>query len=163
MRATISLIAILALSGCKQQARQLRDQPADRALLTAAPESPISPGGATPKIEIKNPYEGNAYAINEGQQLFDQMNCTGCHFHGGGGIGPPLMNKQFIYGSEPENIFDTIAKGRPRGMPAWGGRLQASQIWKLVAYVRSLSGSEPSFSTPARDDHLEKKTNAQLK
>ena len=41
-------------------------------------------------------------------------------------------------------IFDTIVKGRPRGMPTWGGRIPENQIWQIVAYVRSLSGQEPT-------------------
>ena len=41
---------------------------------------------------------------------------------GGGGIGPPLMDDRWIYGSAPENIYASIVQGRPNGMPAWGGR-----------------------------------------
>lgn len=78
-------------------------------------------------------------------------------------MGPPLMSRTFIYGSEPDNIFDTIVKGRPNGMPSWGGRIPEHQIWQIVAYVRSLSGQEPPTATPARSDDMEKKTTAELK
>ncbi len=152
------------MPGCKREKRTLRDEPAQRALFSAAREGHIVPGGTPPEIKIKSPYEGNAQAISEGQRLFNWYNCAGCHgVHGGGGIGPPLTSQQLIYGSAPDNIFDTITKGRPRGMPSWGGRIPESQIWQLVAFVRSLSGKEPLNATPARSDSLETKTKAQLK
>jgi len=69
-------------------------------------------------------------------------------------MGPPLIKTQWIYGGAPANIFDTIAKGRPNGMPAWGGRIPEYQIWQLVAYVRSMSALEPRGATPARTDIL---------
>ncbi len=153
-----------AAVSCKREERSLRDEPAQRALFAAGREADIVPGGKLPQIGIASPAEGNADAISKGQQLFDWYNCSGCHSaHGGGAIGPPLTSEKLIYGSAPENIFDTIVKGRPRGMPSWGGRIPESQIWQLVAYVRSLSGKEPLNATPARSDHLETKTKAQLK
>ncbi|HZU29382.1 MAG TPA: c-type cytochrome [Bryobacteraceae bacterium] len=157
--------ALLLVTGCKREQRQLRAEPAERATFAAAPESPIVPGGKVPvKVEVRNPYEGDAYAIAEGEKLFSSYNCGTCHAaHGGGGMGPPLTSKNLTYGSEPENIFDTIQKGRPKGMPAWGGRLPEYQIWQLVAYVRSLSGQEPMSATPGRSDDIEYKTKAQLK
>lgn len=160
----VLVFALLIPSGCKREQRTLRDEPAQRALFSAARESEIVPGGKIPQIGIKSPAEGNAYDISQGQALFDTYNCSGCHgSHGGGAIGPPLTSSKLTYGSAPENIFDTIIKGRPRGMPAWGGRIPESQVWQLVAFVRSLSGKEPLNATPGRSDHLETKTKAQLK
>ena len=46
-------------------------------------------------------------APREGQLLFEQMNCSGCHANGGGGMGPPLMDDEWIYGSQPNQIFAT--------------------------------------------------------
>ena len=157
-------LAALAVVGCKREERSLRDEPAQRALFSAARESDIVPGGKLPQIGMASPAEGNADAISKGQQLFEWYNCAGCHgFHGGGAIGPPLTSEKLVYGSAPENIFDTIVKGRPHGMPSWGGRIPESQIWQLVAFVRSLSGKEPLNATGSRSDHLETKTKAQLK
>jgi cytochrome c oxidase cbb3-type subunit 3 len=72
-------------------------------------------------------------------KLFKQFNCAGCHFNGGGGIGPPLMDDQWIYGGRLDQIYDTIYQGRPNGMPAWGGKIADPDIWKLASYVRSMS------------------------
>ncbi len=157
-------ISAAMLASCKREQRQLRDEPAQRAVFSAATESHIVPGGKVAKVIIKSPAEGNAYAISQGQKLFSFYNCSGCHGeHGGGGIGPPLMEKQLHFGSEPDNIYDTISKGRPNGMPSWGARIPESQIWQLVAYVKSLSGEEPKNASNARADTMETKTRAQLK
>jgi cytochrome c oxidase cbb3-type subunit 3 len=66
-----------------------------------------------------------------------------------------LIKDVFVYGNEPENIFDTIVKGRPNGMPSWGGRIPEYQIWQLVAYVRSLNNLGPRAATPERPDTIE--------
>ena len=69
------------------------------------------------------------------------MNCTGCHFNGGGGMGPALMSGHWRYGGRIEQIYESIAQGRPNGMPSWQFVLQPQQIWDLAAYVKSLSAS----------------------
>jgi cytochrome c oxidase cbb3-type subunit 3 len=82
------------------------------------------------------------------------MNCSGCHANGGGAMGPALMDDEWIYGSTPNQIFSSIAEGRPNGMPSWKGRLTDTQIWQLVAYVRSLSGLTPKSARPNRGDNM---------
>lgn len=90
----------------------------------------------------RNPYEGNGQAIAQGRALFKSMNCIGCHAaEGGGGMGPPLSDTTWIYGGEPAQIYLTIVQGRPNGMPSFGSALPADEVWKLVSYVRSLSGA----------------------
>ena len=81
--------------------------------------------------------------IAAGKQLFSAMNCAGCHFNGGGGMGPPLMDNIWIYGDSIENIGASIREGRPNGMPAFRGFLPDEQIWQLAAYAFALaSGAE---------------------
>jgi cytochrome c oxidase cbb3-type subunit 3 len=93
-------------------------------------------------IQVRNPFEGNGAAIAQGRALFHSMNCVGCHASlGGGGIGPPLSDTTWIYGGEPGQIYLTILQGRPNGMPAFGQALPPDSVWKLVAYVRTLSQS----------------------
>jgi cytochrome c oxidase cbb3-type subunit 3 len=140
------LIAILpatlvVLAGCQREMTTYRPAPGERAVFTAARQVDLLPGGPVPEVRIKNPYAGNVYAISEGRRLFAWYHCADCHgAEGGGGMGPPLRDKVWIYGGEPDNIFDTIVQGRANGMPAWGGRIPEYQIWQLVSYVRSLSG-----------------------
>lgn len=101
-------------------------------------------------------YEGNAYHMSEGKRLFQWFNCTGCHANGGGGSGPALMDDRWIYGGEIDEIYLTIAQGRPNGMPAFGGKIPSQQIWQLAAYVRSMGGHGPKSARPGRDDHMQR-------
>jgi len=135
----LALLALLAIA-CHREVRSIQPSAQESARLRGA---------------LDNPYEGNAYAISQGQQLFDRYNCSGCHFHGGGGIGPPLMDEEWLYGSSPAQIHDSIAQGRPNGMPAWGGRIPEYQIWQLVTYVRAVGGFEGKVATPSRAEGMQ--------
>jgi cytochrome c oxidase cbb3-type subunit 3 len=155
-RCLSGLLCLLALAGCQRERRDFRPQPAQAGLLlNIAPESTLLPGGTQPFAPPANPDAGSAYAISEGKRLFDWYNCSGCHSHGGGGIGPPLIKQTWLYGGEPANLFDSIVKGRPNGMPAWGGRIPVYQVWQLVTYVRSMNQQEPTSATPPRTDSIE--------
>ena len=97
-----------------------------------------------------------------GAALFSQMNCVGCHSHGGGGMGPPLMDDEWRYGGRIDQIATTIAEGRPNGMPSWRSKLTEDQIWQLAAYVRSLSGqpSKDAVPQPRRSDEQHRAADA---
>jgi cytochrome c oxidase cbb3-type subunit 3 len=101
-------------------------------------------GAPSPPDQVGRRFEGNKAAIADGKTLFGQMNCTGCHFHGGGGMGPALMSGYWRYGGQMDQIYESIAQGRPNGMPSWQFVLQPQQIWELAAYVKSLSVPAPS-------------------
>src|SRR4051794_8116437 len=102
--------------------------PASADLIDAVHLSELNPGGsATTNPPVINKYEENAYALSQGQQFYNKFNCVGCHSHGGGGMGPALMDDEWIYGSNPEQIFATIVQGRPNGMPAFGGKIPEFQ------------------------------------
>jgi cytochrome c oxidase cbb3-type subunit 3 len=116
--------------------------------------SDLHAGGPKTNPPVLTGYEESVYALSEGQQLYSSFNCVGCHAHGGGGMGVPLMDDRWIYGSEPQQVFATIVQGRPKGMPSFHGRLNDHQVWELVAYVRSLSGLTAQGASPGRDDHL---------
>jgi cytochrome c oxidase cbb3-type subunit 3 len=90
------------------------------------------------------------------------MNCVGCHFHGGGGMGPALMDDEWRYGGRIDQIAASIAEGRPNGMPAWRGKLTADQIWKLAAYVRSMSGQPSKDAVGSRAEGMSTTTPATL-
>lgn len=112
--------------------------------LLEAPVSALLPGGAAPRPQVANPVEDDPEAIQRGMGYFNMFNCSGCHApNAGGGMGPSLSNRFFIYGGAPQNIYLSIYQGRPNGMPSWGAMLSESIIWDLVAYVRSIS-SDPA-------------------
>lgn len=149
------LILLLALA-CQREKRTVSVDAASARRVMPVRVSGLQPGktlGST--TALKNPYEGNAQAASEGQRLFALYNCSGCHFHGGGGIGPALMDDEWIYGSSPANIYSTIVEGRPNGMPSYGGHIPENQIWQIVTYVRALGGLEPQTITPVRGDEMQ--------
>jgi len=137
---------------CKRETRQFTAPPATNESYSVT-MSEIHPGTTAPP-PLQNAAGEQAYDVNTGKQLFMQYNCVGCHFNGGGGIGPPLMDAQWIYGSNPENIYSTIVEGRPNGMPSFRGKIPDSQVWQLVAYVRSLSGQLRKDVAPTRSDDM---------
>jgi cytochrome c oxidase cbb3-type subunit III len=104
----------------------------------AVPGTELFPGPQVPTPDVKNPYTGDAQAVAQGRQLYHAFNCSGRHFAGGGDRGPALMDDQWIYGGQPGNVFESIANGRPNGMPAYGGMLSENHTWMLAAYVQSL-------------------------
>jgi cytochrome c oxidase cbb3-type subunit 3 len=120
----------------------------------ARPPTGIAPAMQASDASVKNGYEENAYAMSEGQRLYNAYNCVGCHFHGGGGIGPPLMDDKWIYGGKPAQIFKTIVEGRPNGMPSYRGKIVDYQVWQIAAYVRSMSGNANPQAAPGRSDQM---------
>jgi cytochrome c oxidase cbb3-type subunit 3 len=151
---------LVAGGACRREERRLQEPPAEGARLDSIRMSELQPGPKLPAPETATPYEANAYAISEGQRLFGWFNCVGCHAHGGGAIGPPLIDDTWIYGSDPANIYATIVEGRPQGMPSYRGKIADVEVWQLVAYVRSLGGLQPASATPVRDDHLQSRKGA---
>jgi cytochrome c oxidase cbb3-type subunit 3 len=99
-------------------------------------------------------YSESAWSISEGKELYDGMNCSGCHARGGGDLGPALGDMSWRYGSSPQAILSSILDGRPRGMPAFKTKLTLGDAVKLAAYVRSLSGLVRMDSQTPRDDHM---------
>ncbi len=95
--------------------------------------------------------------MGEGKRLYAAYNCVGCHAHGGGGMGPALIDDEWLYGSAPDQVFATIVQGRPNGMPSFGGRIPDYQIWQLAQYVRSMSGLTRIDASPGRSDHMRNK------
>jgi cytochrome c oxidase cbb3-type subunit 3 len=143
--AALPLVALVTLgaTGCEREARRFRESPPSAADVAAV------------AVAGKNPYEENAWAVSEGQRYFDAYNCTGCHAHGGGGMGPALMDSAWIYGSEPAQVAASILDGRPNGMPPYRDRIPEPQVWQIAAYVRALSGIAQAYAVPARPDHMQ--------
>jgi cytochrome c oxidase cbb3-type subunit 3 len=145
-----------ALVGCEREQRDLHPTAAASATSSGVvvgelwPGEGVPPGIAATLVEAQE----NAYAMNEGKRLFESYNCSGCHAHGGGSIGPALMDGRWIYGSQPANIFATIVEGRPNGMPSFRGKVPDFQVAQLVAYVRSMAGLAATKSAPGRNDTM---------
>lgn len=97
-----------------------------------------TPRTAQTQQEVKNPFEGDAQAIQEGFRLFQGL-CVPCHGPGArGDSGPNLTDDYWRWGNKDADLFATITAGRPgTQMGAFGERVTAIEIWKLIAYIRS--------------------------
>jgi len=129
-------VMVLVVAGCEHTPGDIATSGATPAIRT--PVGPI-PGPAQNPARQPNPYAAQSGAAMEGRELFDRMNCSGCHGgHAGGGMGPSLRDVDWRYGKSSAQVFSSIAEGRAEGMPAWGTQLPEDQIWKLVAYIETL-------------------------
>jgi len=152
----LAALASLALAACQRETREYQSTPAAETAPRSVAVSTLQPGGGplAPPDPRGQHYDGNAYDISQGEQLFRWMNCGGCHAHGGGGMGPALIDATWRYGGSIEQIYASIAHGRPNGMPAWQGRLTETQIWQLAAYIRSISGNTPKAAAGSRSEEM---------
>jgi cytochrome c oxidase cbb3-type subunit 3 len=100
-----------------------------------------------------NPKAGDAATARAGEVLFSAMNCDGCHGGGGAGwVGPSLADGRWRYGGSDSEIFASIYYGRPKGMPAFGGKLGNEGVWTLVTYLESLR-APPDIATQSWETH----------
>ncbi len=136
----IVLGCLAACTGCSRSASQ--GTPGDNSEKQSVIDSALAPGLDHPLRSVDPraaAYYDNAEAVVTGKRLFSQYNCSGCHSNGGGGMGPSLMDDEWIYGGRLEQIHQTLVEGRPNGMPAWGGKIPDPQLWEIAVYVRSMS------------------------
>lgn len=125
MVAAAALLACLAAGGCKKkEAPQQEAQP---------------PAPGAPPAAMSGPM-GDEQKLAMGRAIFNKQ-CASCHGEEGKGAGsqpgPSLAKADFKYGRTPEAIKESIVKGRPGGMPAFGN-LQEIEVETIVAYVLSL-------------------------
>lgn len=113
--------------------------------------------GQTPQnTQAANPVAGDPQAIREGTSLF-RANCSPCHGLNakGGGRGPDLTSGRWTHGSSDAEILRTITQGVPgTQMPANG--FEDSEIWTIIAYLRSLAPSDHAKTTgdPVKGEKL---------
>ncbi|MEM9583075.1 MAG: cytochrome-c oxidase, cbb3-type subunit III [Pseudomonadota bacterium] len=73
-------------------------------------------------------------------------NCAACHGDTGKGDpvqgAPNLTDAIWLYGGDADTLRETITYARYGVMPAWGQRLNASDVNAVAAYVHGLGGGE---------------------
>jgi cytochrome c oxidase cbb3-type subunit 3 len=116
--------------------------------LTLAQQKPA------PSVAI-NPLAHNEQAIAQGREIYNHT-CTVCHGLDGapGGRAPGLgAGRSYVLRTD-EAIFGAIEKGIPSTeMPPAG--LQPMDIWKVVAYIRSLRATASEAFVPGDVAHGE--------
>lgn len=171
---TICTVVFLGLTGkraiisaaCEAASDELRA--ALEAQQNATPVEVVDPLDLIAEADagtLKNPYLGNPDAIAQGHELFLANSCNGCHGGtGGGGMGPALSNGVWVYGIDDDTLFrlvtlgseqllangySRVAREKVQGpMPPYEGIIEnADDLWKILAWVRSVSKSDaPALS-----------------
>jgi mono/diheme cytochrome c family protein len=101
-------------------------------LLTAVSLGFISIAGDTAGQEIRNPYFGEAEAIEAGRAIYAGK-CYACH-HSAGARGPNLFASKLT----DDQFLDTVINGRKNTqMPAFGERLTPDEVWQVHAFIKS--------------------------
>lgn len=179
---TGAFLAALALVACKEEQQspepstatakaeqawsfRVRPEPAKSDIADRMPTSPsltmmipataLFPGATAVIPDVPNPYDSDEQAIAAGERHFAAFNCSGCHAPlGGGGMGPPLSDAEWIYGGSPSQIYLSIVHGRPDGMPAWGAMLPKKTVWELVAYIETLDEIDRPAARKGFDENV---------
>jgi glucose/arabinose dehydrogenase/mono/diheme cytochrome c family protein len=97
----------------------------------------------------KNPYEGQAAAVQAGKLLYAR-NCLACHGKLGKGTGnvPSLVDGK-LTSVTPGEVFWFITQGdKDNGMPSWA-QLPVRQRWQVVTYVKSIEASPAAAMQPS--------------
>lgn len=115
---------------------------------------------STEKGQLKNPYADDPESVaEEGHKIYMGLGCNGCHGGtGGGGMGPPLTNPIWVYGSDGDTLFRFVTLGSDgyqkeynatrKGsenvvgpMPPMGGANieSADDLWKVISWIRTIN------------------------
>lgn len=80
----------------------------------------------------------NDVLVSSGAKTF-ATTCASCHNEKlTGGIGPNLVDRIWIHGGRPTDIYATVSNGVPaKGMPTWAPVLGAKKVSEVVAFVLS--------------------------
>lgn len=117
---------------------------------------PLERVKATPKGQLKNPYQDSDKTIvEEGRKLFLRASCNGCHGGtGGGGMCPPLTNETWVYGGDDDTLFRLVSEGSDAlqkdgyhrigkenvvgPMMSFGTIVKTDDdLWKIITFIRS--------------------------
>jgi len=105
--------------------------------------------------EMLAAYFGNAEHEAAGRAMFS-ANCAMCHGNAGEGlIGPNLTDDYYIHGNAPTDVYQVISEGvLDKGMTPWGAILSVEERAQLVAYVKTLNGTNPEGAKAPEGDHV---------
>ena len=101
-------------------------------------EKEMAAAARTEKTVAVTHYSGDKVAIKEGKEIFANT-CAPCHnADATGGIGPSLIAPTLKYGSTQKDLYESITKGRPNGMPSFLPQIGAEKSGKVIAFLEIL-------------------------
>ena len=128
----VSFMAYYLFSGWSSQEEFARKKQSKQESLAKQPQGGEAPAAGAHKEGKREEY------VAMGKKEF-AARCVACHgADAKGGIGPDLTRKEFKYGKSEQAIAETIAEGRPGGMPPFKNDLSHEKIEGLVKYILSL-------------------------
>jgi mono/diheme cytochrome c family protein len=129
------IYGILLLAACKGSSQD--DAKGKSAAKVATAEAPVS----------GNPFAKSVEGVLDGRKIYLKYGCAGCHgMGGGGGMGKPLIDDEWRFGSDDQTLFKLIRGEIPnQTMPnVIGKNMSDEEIWKVLIYVRSLYAGDPA-------------------
>lgn len=91
-----------------------------------------------------NPLSGNPDAIQTGMGLF-RSRCADCHGMDARGVRGPDLTQVWASGRTDGGLFRTVRRGIPgTEMPSAGVRTTDDEVWKVLAYLKTLAAPAPS-------------------
>jgi mono/diheme cytochrome c family protein len=139
MKVSKLLIAAVAVSFTMSSAAAL-----------AAERDPLKPRAPASAKADKNPIPSSAESISEGEELFQEIGCNGCHGDGGTGDGPASTGldpspRNFTNPAWQEARTDgelryTIFNGSPGTAMIANEAMfdEPDDVWKVINFIRSL-------------------------
>lgn len=163
MRLEAVLLALLALTGCRDMVQQARYDEyernplfPDRMAMQHPPEGTVSQDWPQDLAARQRPPLTRAL-IARGRERFGIF-CTPCHAADGSGNGmipargyphPPDLRSARLRAAPASHIYDVIADGYGV-MYAYADRVPPRDRWAIVAYVRVLQQAPTATSAEAR-------------
>ena len=100
--------------------------------------------GAQSEPPAVNPLAGNADAIQSGMGLF-RSRCADCHGMDARGVRGPDLTQVWASGRSDGGLFRTLRRGVPgTEMPSVGARTPDDEIWKILAYLKTIAAPTAS-------------------
>src|ERR1700712_5692321 len=97
MKLRYLICGVLLFVGCKES--PTKDE-AGKAAPAAAAKSTETSG---------NPFAKSGEAVVDGRKIYLKMGCAGCHgMGGGGGMGKPLTDDEWKFGSDDQTLFKLV-------------------------------------------------------
>ena len=142
-------------------------QASQQAATAPASGNPQDIAKSAGKGTLKSPYPDFASVADVADDGHKKFMSAGCHGGtGGGGMGPPLTNPVWVYGSDDDTLFRLISLGsddlKKQGyvrkgsenvvgpMPPMGTVFKSpDDIWKVIAWIRSVNPSSATSASTA--------------
>ena len=108
-----------------------------------------------------NPLAGNADAIQAGMGIF-RSRCADCHGMDARGVRGPDLTQVWASGRSDAGLFRTLRRGIPgTEMPSVGPRTADDEVWKVLAYLKTLAAPSVADAVAGDVEHGERVFRAQ--